>query len=106
MVPKYNLFFHSNQLPETFEEGEKEIAALKAWRESFEESVVNPGSILKQSLIVTSETVETVTPGETLSAYAEIEARNKNDAVEIAKSWPILDSGFVVISEIVDIELD
>ncbi len=105
MVPKYNLFFHSKQLPETFEEGERDFAALKAWSKSFDKFVVNPGSVLKQSLIVTSENVEIVTPGETLSAYAEIEAKNKDEAVAIAKSWPILDNGFIVISEVVDLDV-
>ncbi|WP_319411864.1 hypothetical protein [uncultured Cohaesibacter sp.] len=105
-MPKFNLFFQSNRLPPTFEDGEKELAALKVWSESFEKYVVNPGSVLKQSLMVTKDEVKQVTPGEVLSAYAEIEAINKDEAVAVAKSWPILENGFVMISEVVDFETE
>ena len=105
-MKKFNLFFHSNTLPQTFEEGEKELAMLKAWGESFEKYVVNPGSVLKQSLIVTADDVQEVPPGETLSAFAEIQAKNASEAIELAKSWPILENGYVMISEVVDMDLD
>ena len=105
-MPKYNLFFHSNKLPETFEEGEKDLEAIKAWSKSFDRFVVNPGRVLKQSMIVKADEVQTLPVGETLSAYAEIEVLNSEEAVQVAKSWPILASGHVIISEVVDMELD
>ena len=105
-MPRYNLFFHLNELPQTFEEGEQDMATLKIWRESFEEVVVNPGSVLKQSMVVTLDNVEMMPVGETLSAYAEIQVKNPDEAVKVARSWPILDKGYVMISEVVDMEFD
>ena len=85
-------YFGGNQ-PGSREEGMAQQKKWKAWVEGLGDTIVNPGTPLPVSKIVTSAGVEDDNDPDSMKGFAVIRAENIEAAIEIARSDPFLDSG-------------
>ena len=92
-MPNFMIAYHGGNRPSTPEEGKAHMEKWKAWIESLGESIVNPGTPLPVSKIVTSGNVEDDNDSESMNGYAVFRAESIDAAVEIAKSDPFLETG-------------
>ena len=65
----------------------------KVWIESLGDAIVNPGTPLPVSQIVTSRGVEDDSDPNSMKGFAVVRAASIETAVEIAKSDPFLEMG-------------
>ncbi len=65
----------------------------KSWVESLGDTIVNPGTPLPVSKIVSSNGVEEDTDSNSMKGFAIIKAESIEGAIEIAKSDPFLENG-------------
>ncbi|MCH9765336.1 MAG: YciI family protein, partial [Alphaproteobacteria bacterium] len=68
----------------------------KAWVESLGETIVNPGTPLTASKIITATGVEEDHDPNAMKGFAVIKAETMDAAVEIAKTDPFLENGGTV----------
>lgn len=92
-MPKFILAYHGGGMPETPEEGEKEMAKWQAWLGGMEAACVDMGNPVGMSKTVTANGVEDNGGSNPLSGYSIIEAADVDAACEMAKGCPILDGG-------------
>jgi hypothetical protein len=85
--------YYGGSKPGSKEEGMAQMGRWKAWIEGLGDSVVNPGTPLPVSRIVTPGGVEDDNDPDSMNGFAVIRAGGIDDAVEIAKSDPFLDMG-------------
>ncbi len=82
------------------EEQMAQMGKWKAWIQSLGDKVVNPGTPLPVSKIVTSSGVEEDT---NLNGFAVVKAESIEAAIEIAKSDPFLQNGGTIrVSEMME----
>lgn len=65
----------------------------KAWVKSLGETIINPGTPLPVSKIVTSRSIEDDNDPDSMKGFAVVRAENIEAAVKIAKSDPFLENG-------------
>ena len=65
----------------------------KAWVDGLGDAVVNPGTPLPDSKIVTSTRVEDNTDPNSMKGFALVKAASMEAAIAIAQSDPFLDNG-------------
>ncbi|MFP6899671.1 MAG: YciI family protein [Opitutales bacterium] len=86
--------YYGGDRPSSKEEGMAQMGKWKAWIEGLGASVVNPGTPLMDSKIVTSNTVqEENDPTNSMKGFAVVKAESMEAAVEIAKTDPFLENG-------------
>jgi len=85
--------YYGGSEPGSKEEGRARMERWKSWIEGLGKSVINPGTPLPVSRIITPTGVEDDNDSNSMNGFAVIEAENIDDAVEIAKSDPFLDMG-------------
>ena len=83
--------------PSSPEEGKAHQAKWMDWIKELGDAMVNPGTPLGKSMIVSSEGVSETDSG--LTGYTVVEAPDLDAAVEIAKGCPYLDMGPVEVAE-------
>ena len=77
----------------------------KAWIEGLGETVINPGTPLPVSKIVTSSSVQDDNDPNAMNGFAVIKAESIDAAVEIAKSDPFLDmDGKIRVSQMMEMK--
>ena len=79
------------------EEGQAHRAKWMDWINELGDAMVNPGTPLGKSMIVSSEGVSETDSG--LTGYTVVEAPDLDAAVEISKGCPYLDMGPVEVAE-------
>ena len=79
------------------EEGQAHRAKWMEWINELGDAMVNPGTPLGKSMIVSSEGVSETDSG--LTGYTVVEAPDLEAAVEISKGCPYLDMGPVEVAE-------
>jgi len=79
------------------EEGQAHRAKWMEWINELGDAMVNPGTPLGKSMIVSSEGVSETDSG--LTGYTVVEAPDLDAAVEISKGCPYLDMGPVEVAE-------
>ena len=92
-MPNFMLAYHGGNKPTSQEEGMAQMEKWKAWIKGLGESIVNPGTPLPVSKIVTSSRVEDDTSPNSMKGFAVVQAESIAAAVEIAQSDPFLENG-------------
>ena len=94
------LAYHGGTAPESPEEGAKGMVKWQAWIDSLGDAVVNPGTPMGESKIVSSEGVSENGGPDRLTGFAMVKAENFDAAIEIAKGDPFLDMGTIEVAEV------
>ncbi len=92
-MTKYIYAFHGGGMPETPEEGAKMMAAWQAWMGSLGDKMADPGAPVGMSKTVTWGSVSDDGGSNPLSGYTVVHATNIDEAIEMSKGCPILESG-------------
>ena len=92
-MPNFMLAYHGGNKPSSQEEGMAQMEKWSAWVKGLGDSIVNPGTPLPISKIVTAGGVEDDTDPNSMKGFAVMKADSMAAALEIAQSDPFLDSG-------------
>jgi len=96
----YIIAYHGGKNPETPEAGAKHMGKWQEWIKSLGKNVVNPGTPLGPSKLVSSDGVSDYTGSERLTGFAMVKAESLDAAIEIAKTDPFLLMGNVEVAEV------
>lgn len=103
-MSNYMIAYYGGNQPSSKEEGMAQMGKWKTWIESLGDKVVNPGTPLPVSKIVTASGVEEDTTPNAMNGFAVVKAENIEAAIEIAKSDPFLQNGGTIrVSEMMEI---
>ncbi len=89
----FMIAYHGGNQPSSQEEGMAQMGKWKAWVEGLGDKIVNPGTPLPFSKIVSSSGVEEDTDPNAMKGFAVVKADSIEAAVDIAKSDPFLANG-------------
>lgn len=92
-MPDFVFAYHGGKMPETPEEGAKEMAKWEAWFGDLGDAVVNPGNPVGLSKTVSSAGVEDNGGANPLSGFSVVRAPDIDAAVGMAKGCPMVNSG-------------
>lgn len=92
-MPNFMIAYYGGKQPDTKEEGVAQMEKWKAWVESLGDAIVNPGTPLPVSMIVTSDGTYDDHDPDSMKGFAVVKADSMEDAVGIARSDPFLDTG-------------
>jgi hypothetical protein len=93
LLSNYIIAYHGGRKPENPEEGTKHMAKWKAWVGGLGDAVVNPGTPLGKSKIVSSSGVSDDGGPNAMSGFSIVKADNMDAALEMAKGCPFLELG-------------
>ncbi len=104
-MPNFMIAYYGGNKPSSKEEGMAQMERWKAWIEGLGETVINPGTPLPVSKIVTSSSVQDDNDPNSMNGFAVIKAESTDAAVEIAKSDPFLDmDGKIRVSQMMEMK--
>lgn len=89
----YMIAYYGGNQPSSKEEGMAQMSKWKAWVKGLGENVINPGTPLPVSKIVTSNRVEDDNDPNAMKGFAIVKAESIEAAVKIAQSDPFLENG-------------
>ena len=92
-MPNFMIGYFGGNQPASQEEGMTQMKKWKTWVEGLGDSIVNPGTPLPNSKIVTSSRVEDDNDPNSMKGFAVIKAASMEAAVNIAQSDPFLENG-------------
>ena len=92
-MSNYIIAYHGGKKPESPEEGAKHMAKWQAWVGGLGDAVVNPGTPLGKSKIVSSGGVSDDGGSNPLTGFSIVKADSMDAALEMAKECPFLDTG-------------
>ncbi len=102
-MPNYIIAYHGGKMPETPEEGAKQMEKWKAWVGGLGDAVVNPGTPLGKSKTVSSGGVSDNGGPDRLTGFSMVKADSMEAALEIAKSCPYLEiDGTIEVAEVME----
>jgi len=90
-MPNYVLAYHGGKKPESPEEGAKQMERWKAWLAGLGDAVINPGTPLGKSRIVSADGVSDDGGSNPMSGFSIVTAESMDAALEMAKECPFLD---------------
>ena len=96
-MANFMIAYYGGNQPSSKEEGMAQMGKWKAWIESLGETVVNPGTPLMDTKIVTSSDVQDEKDPNAMKGFAVVKAESIEAAVEIAKSDPFLENGGIIL---------
>jgi YCII-related domain-containing protein len=100
---KFMIAYYGGNQPSSQEEGMAQMGKWKAWVEGLGDKVINPGTPLPDSKIVTSNSVKDDHDPNAMKGFAVVEAESIEAAVEIAQSDPFLENGGTIrVSEMME----
>ena len=89
----FMIAYYGGNQPNSKEKGMAQMNKWKAWVEGLGETIVNPGTPLMETKILTSSNVQDDNDPNSMKGFAVIQAESIEAAVEISKSDPFLDNG-------------
>ena len=92
-MSNYIFAYHGVKMPESPEEGAKQMAKWKAWVGGLGDAVVNPGTYLGMSKTVSSGGVSDDGGSNPLLGFTIVKADSMDAALEMAKACPHLGLG-------------
>ena len=104
-MSNYIIAYHGGRKPENPEEGAKHMAKWKAWVGGLGDAVVNPGTPLGKSKIVSSSGVSDDGGPNAMSGFSIVKADNMDAALEMAKGCPFLElGGTLEVAEVMEMK--
>ena len=104
-MPDYIIAYHGGNKPESPEDGAKQMAKWKAWVAGLGDAVVNPGTPLGKSRIVSSGGVSDDGGSNPMTGFSVVKADSMDAALEIAKGCPYLDiGGTIEVAEVMQMK--
>ncbi len=91
-MSNYIIAYHGGKKPDSPEEGAKQMARWQAWLGGLGDAVVNPGTPLGKSRIVSSDGVSDDGGSNPMSGYSIVKADSMDAALEMAKGCPYLEN--------------
>lgn len=102
-MPNFMIAYYGGKQPGSKEEGMAQMKKWKAWVNDLGETIVNPGTPLPTSKIVTSSGVEDDNDPNSMKGFAVVQTENFEAAIEIAKSDPFLENGGTIrVSQMIE----
>ena len=92
-MTNFMIAYHGGNQPTSKEEGMAQMNKWKAWVGGLGDAIVNPGTPLPNSKIITSTGVEEDTDPNSMKGFAVVKAASMEAAIAIAQSDPFLDNG-------------
>ncbi|WP_417525161.1 hypothetical protein [Marinovum sp.] len=92
-MTKYMFAYHGGKMPESEEEGKKEMEAWGAWMQGLGDKLVEGGNPVGMSSTLTSDGLKDGGGANPLSGYSIVEADSVEAAAEMGKGCPILKGG-------------
>ena len=101
-MPNYIIAYHGGQKPETPEAGAEQRERWKTWLSDQGEAVINPGTPLGMSKIVTADGVSDGGGPDSLTGFSVVQADSLDDALDMAKACPFLEIGTLEVAEMME----
>lgn len=102
-MANFMIAYYGGNPPRSKEEGMAHMGKWKAWVEGLGEKVVNPGTPLMGTKIITSSAVQDENDAQAMKGFAVVNAESIEGAVEIAKSDPFLGTdGTIRVSQMME----
>jgi len=102
-MANFMIAYYGGNQPSSKEEGMAQMGKWKAWVENLGEKVINPGTPLMSTKIVTSSDVQDEKDPNAMKGFAVVKAETIEAAVEIAKSDPFMDiDGTIRVSQMME----
>ncbi len=98
-MPDYIIAYRGGSQPETPEDGAKHMARWKDWLGGLGDAVVNPGTPLGTSMIVSADGVTDAEHEICLTGFSVVKADSLEAAIEMAKACPFLEFGTLEVAE-------
>ena len=92
-MTNFMIAYHGGNQPKSKEEGMAHMNKWKAWVKGLGAAVVNPGTPLPVSKLVTSKGVKDDNSPDSMNGFAVVKAESIEAAIEMAKSDPFLEIG-------------
>ena len=103
-MSEYIIAYHGGEKPATPEEGAEGMAKWQAWMVALGDAIVNPGTPLGKSKIITSKSVVDDDGPNRLTGYTIVKAESMDAAIEMAKACPFLAMGTIEVAEVMDMK--
>ena len=104
-MPHFLFAYHGGKTPETPEETEIEIGRWRQWFDDIGPTIVDPGNPVGMSKTVSAAGVAEDGGANPLSGYTIIHTENIDQAVALAKAFPIIGDGTVEVAEIHEVSV-
>lgn len=102
-MTNFMIAYYGGRQPSSQEEGVIEMKKWKSWIESLGDKIVNPGTPLPISKLVTANSVEDDKDPNSMKGFAVVKAESIEAAIEIAKTDPFLKLGGTIrVSKMVE----
>lgn len=92
-MANFMIAYYGGNQPSSEEEGMAQMNKWQAWIKGLGDTVVNPGTPLPASKIVTASSVEDDKDPNSMKGFAVVKAESIEVAVKIAQTDPFLDNG-------------
>lgn len=89
----FMIAYHGGHKPRSEKEGMAQMEKWKAWVGGLGEAVVNPGTPLPESKLVTLSSIEDDNDPNSMKGFAIFIAENMEAAIKIVKEDPFLENG-------------
>lgn len=104
-MQKFMIAYYGGNRPSSKEEGAAQMSKWKAWVEELGETIVNPGTPLMGTKILTSSKVQDENDPNPMKGFAVVKADSIEAAIEIAKSDPFLGNGGTIrVSQMIEMK--
>ena len=103
-MPNYVIAYLGGKEPESPEAGAKHMEKWKAWLADLGDAVVNPGTPLGNSKIVSADGVSDVDPSTRLMGFSIVTAESMDSALGMAQACPFLDMGTLQVGEVMEMK--
>lgn len=98
-MPEFIIAYRGGSKPESPEEGAREMERWKAWIGGLGDAVVNPGTPLGPSRIVTADGGDGEAGPDRLSGFSVVRADDLDAALAMSRDCPFLAMGTLEVAE-------
>ena len=98
-MANYILAYHGAKQPASPEEGAKGRKDFMDWIAGLGDAVVNPGTPLTSSRMVSADGVSDIDISDVVVGFSVVKAESISAAIEIAKGSPFLKMGTIEVAE-------
>lgn len=104
-MPNFMIAYYGGNQPKSKEDGAVHMDRWKNWIMSLGDAVVNPGTPLLVSKIVTSSEIRDDSDPNAMKGFAIVRAENMDAAIKIAQTDPFLSMGGTIrISQMMEMK--